>query len=417
MEREGRPVICVSHRLSKAEQGYSQTHREALAVYWAVKRLHKYVFGTKFTIITDHEALKFIYDPLKSLAKSSVFMVQRWSIALSAYDYNIVHRNAKFIPHVDFLSRKAQDTDESNKNGCLLVQPLPIQREELIRDTVSYFSSLVSALRRGWKESEKRRFPPFYSRRDELSFTPDGLLCFRDRIVIPPSLRRKVLSDLHSGHLGVDKMKSLARLTCWWPEIDADIIRIAKSCDKCVHKIHSQTSKWTPWPISCEILQRIHADYCGPFLGKFYVLVVVDSYSHWPEFYFTTHPIAQFTQQALRKLFSREGVPIVLVTDNGTHFNSKEFEEWLKGIDCRHLFTAPRHPQSNGLAENFVRTLKSAINSLTPNSLTELEIGVDNFLMQYPNSSHLTTHKSPAQLFKSRTLRTLRILNALTLLR
>ena len=97
---------------------------------------------------------------------------------------------------------------------------------------------------------------------------------------------------------------------------------------------------------------------------------------------------------------------MVLVTDNGTHFNSKEFEEWLKGIGCRHLFTAPRHPQSNGLAENFVRTLKSAINFLTPNSLTELEIGVDNFLMQYRNSSYSTTHKSPAQLFKSRTLRT-----------
>ena len=44
-------MISVSRQLIKVEQGYSQTHREALAVYWAVKRLHKYVFGTKFTII------------------------------------------------------------------------------------------------------------------------------------------------------------------------------------------------------------------------------------------------------------------------------------------------------------------------------------------------------------------------------
>ena len=117
-------------------------------------------------------------------------------------------------------------------------------------------------------------------------------------------------------------MKSLARLNCRWPEIDANILRIAKSCDKCVHKIHSQSSKWTPWPISCEIGQRIHADDCGPFLGTFYALVVVDSYSRWPEVYFTTHPTAQFTQQALRKLFSHEDVPMVSVTDNGTHFDS-----------------------------------------------------------------------------------------------
>ena len=52
-------------------------------------------------------------------------------------------------------SEKLRMTDESNKDGCLLVQPLPIQREKLIRDTRSYFSSLISAQRRGWKESEK----------------------------------------------------------------------------------------------------------------------------------------------------------------------------------------------------------------------------------------------------------------------
>ena len=83
LEQEGRPVVCISRLLSKAEQGYSQTQREALAVYWAVKRLHKYLFGLKFTIVTDHEALKFIYHPHKSLAKSSAAMVQRWSLFLS----------------------------------------------------------------------------------------------------------------------------------------------------------------------------------------------------------------------------------------------------------------------------------------------------------------------------------------------
>ena len=76
-------------------------------------------------------------------------MVQRWSIALSAYDYSIVHRNAKFNPHADFLSRKAQNTDESNKDGCLLVQPLPIQRKELINDykVIFQFSDFSTAKR------------------------------------------------------------------------------------------------------------------------------------------------------------------------------------------------------------------------------------------------------------------------------
>ncbi|VDP29821.1 unnamed protein product [Schistosoma mattheei] len=72
LEHEVTPVICVSRKLTVAEQGHSQTQREALAVFLAFKRLHIYLFGKKFTSVTNHEALKFIYHPEKSLAHSSV---------------------------------------------------------------------------------------------------------------------------------------------------------------------------------------------------------------------------------------------------------------------------------------------------------------------------------------------------------
>ncbi|CAH8590815.1 unnamed protein product [Schistosoma rodhaini] len=68
--------LCVSRKLTVNKQGYSQTQREALAVFQAGKRLHKYLFGKKFTIVTNHKALKFIYHPEKFLARSSVVMVQ-----------------------------------------------------------------------------------------------------------------------------------------------------------------------------------------------------------------------------------------------------------------------------------------------------------------------------------------------------
>ncbi|GAA55428.1 hypothetical protein CLF_107897 [Clonorchis sinensis] len=42
---------------------------------------------------------------------------------------------------------------------------------------------------------------------------------------------------------------------------------------------------------------------------------------------------------SIEEMFSHEGVPTVLVTDNGTHFTAKFLEEWLKGLGCRHLFT------------------------------------------------------------------------------
>ena len=127
-------------------------------------------------------------------------------------------------------------------------------------------------------------------------------------------------------------MKLLARLSCWWPELDADIRRTAAKCDGCRHKIHAKPSSWTPWPSPFEPWQRIHADYCGPFLGKYYALVVIDSYSRWPEVFITSTADADFTQRVLCKLFSREGIPSVLVTDNGTHFTAATLTDWLKHL-------------------------------------------------------------------------------------
>jgi hypothetical protein len=141
-------VLCISRRLSQAERGYAQTQREALAVHWAVTRLHKYLFGVHFTIITDHEALKFIYSPDKSLAKSSAAMVQRWSVALSAYSYDIQHRHANKIPHADYLSRYSNFVETASAD-CLLVQPIPVSRSILIRDTQKYYHNVLSCIRNG----------------------------------------------------------------------------------------------------------------------------------------------------------------------------------------------------------------------------------------------------------------------------
>ncbi|VDP18329.1 unnamed protein product [Schistosoma margrebowiei] len=52
-----------------------------------------------------------------------------------------------------------------------------------------------NAIRKGWTANLKRRFPIYFSKRDELSTTPDGILCLNDRVVIPPSLRKSVLAN------------------------------------------------------------------------------------------------------------------------------------------------------------------------------------------------------------------------------
>jgi transposase InsO family protein len=403
LEQDGYPVICISRRLSSAERGYSQTQREALAVFWAIKRLHKFLFGIQFHLVTDHQALKFIFAPDKSISRTSTAMVNRWAIQLSAYNYTIEYRSGKLIPHADFLSRYS--AFENYKNNSFLIQPLPISRSELANETRKYYSDLLSAIRHGWKNIHKKKYHQMYTQRNDISVSPDKILSIGDRMIIPPTLRKAVLQDLHSGHLGSDKMKSLARLTCWWPEINSDIINYSKECDKCMHKDFHKPSDWRPWPIPYDVWQRVHIDFCGPFLNKYYALVLIDSYSKWPEVFLTTHATSTFTIRALKKCFSREGIPQTLVSDNGTPFIAAETTNWLRSIGCRHVLTPPRHPQSNGAAENFVKNLKSAIHSSNPSTFEQLDATIDNFLLQYRNAVHLTSKHSPAMLFKKRNLR------------
>ncbi len=135
MEQEGRPVLCVSRRLTKAEQGYSQTLLEALAIHCATNRLRKYLHNVPFKIATDHKALEFIYNPDKSLARNSAATVQRWAVDLSSYCYTIEHRSAKQMPHADFLSRYSRMEPPEHESSTPLLQPFPIRRDELVKFT------------------------------------------------------------------------------------------------------------------------------------------------------------------------------------------------------------------------------------------------------------------------------------------
>ena len=63
----------------------------------------------------------------------------------------------------------------------------------------------------------------------------------------------------------------------------------------------------------------------------------------------------------LQKLFARFGLPETIVSDNGTPFISKEFENFCKLLSINHLESAPYHPRSNGLVERFIDAFKRAI--------------------------------------------------------
>lgn len=105
VENQEKPVIFGSSTLNPAEQNYSQLHREALAIIFAVKKFEKYLYGKEFTIQTDHQSLREIFHPNKNTPPVAAARLQRWAIYLSMFRYKIVYKPGKKMAHADALSR------------------------------------------------------------------------------------------------------------------------------------------------------------------------------------------------------------------------------------------------------------------------------------------------------------------------
>jgi hypothetical protein len=210
---------------------------------------------------------------------------------------------------------------------------------------------------------------------------------------------------LHSAHPGVVKMKLLARSYVWWPSIDLDIEVLVKCCTGC-QQHHRNPSKaplhpreWpsAPW-------KRIHIDFAGPFMDHMF-LIAVDAHSKWPEVIPMTKTTATKTTQAFRTIFSRNGLPEQIVSDNGPQFVSEEFQQFTKLNGIIHIKSAPYHPATNGLAERFVQTFKQSMRVMKGES-SDLHKKLANFLLVCRNTPHSITNETPANLLMGRQLRT-----------
>ena len=111
--------------------------------------------------------------------------------------------------------------------------------------------------------------------------TVNGVILYKDRLVIPPSLRDQILSSLHSAHQGVTQMCSRAESSIFWSRMTLDITALRNNCSPCNRNAPSQPSQPpTPPVMPAYPFQCIASDFFQ-YAGHHY-LVAVDRYSNWP---------------------------------------------------------------------------------------------------------------------------------------
>ena len=97
------PVAYASRSLQPAEQKYAQIEREALAIIFAVRRYHQYLYGRSFTLVTDHRPLCRIFGSKEAIPPLATAKMQRWALILSTYQYNIEYVSGKLNQCADCM--------------------------------------------------------------------------------------------------------------------------------------------------------------------------------------------------------------------------------------------------------------------------------------------------------------------------
>ena len=331
-------------------------------------------------------------------------------LRLQKYDINLSYKQGKLLKVADTLSRaqlsqtaEEISNEEMKSQFHLIYANLPCSDEilEEVRQETSQ-DPVIRILRRGWPQSKKAlpdNLKEYWNYRTEFSEI-DGIVLKDQRILIPLSMRKKILEKLHQGHQGIEKTKRRARETVFWPRINNEIESMVSKCPHCQElrnanskeELHPHSVPVYPWQIvGTDIFHWNNNDY----------LLVVDYYSRFWEVVKLRSMTAENLIIEMKKIFSRHGIPEMVKSDNGPQYASKEFRQFATNWRFKQTTSSPRYPRSNGLAERTVQSVKrlltKALSSHQDPYLAILEsrnTPVDGF-------------ESPAKLLMSRNLRSI----------
>lgn len=411
--QNNQPIAYASRALSDAEKRYPIIEKELLGIVFACSRFHQFIYGHRIEIHTDHKPLVNII--IKDIHKSTN-RIQRLKLKIIKYALDVKYIPGKFMYLADHLSRsfvndKVNDDPEMtevihsislSEYLSLSVKQMDQIRVETAKDHVlTKVLDYVDTYWSEYKSKEKNHSPHlsnYYKLRDKITKNED-ILFFDEKIIIPYTLRKSILSKGHSkAHFGMVKCKLRLRKMYYWPSLNKDVEKYVNKCKIC--EKFQRSSRKEPL-INQEIPEYPFVKICMDIAeyAKNKYLVVVDYLSKWIEIIpIKTNAISDIKDKLLI-LFSTHGIPKNIVADNSP-FNSIEFREFSNKYGIELKFSSPYYPRSNGLAEKGVGIAKQIIKkSQNYGEITEA-------LLDYRSTPVSGTSYSPSQILMGRLIRT-----------
>ena len=205
-----RQIGFVSRSLTSAERNYAQIDKEALAAICGVKKLHSYLYGRHFTLVTDHQPLLSILSPNKAVPTLTSARLQRYRVFLCRMDYELKFRNTSRHANADALSRlPMEETCQQDEElidpvedfHISQVEAVPVLNARIRRESQNgpILSKVYTQTLDGWSYVDDNKIAHYYTRRHELSLQQVCLM-WGIRVTIPAKLRPQDLHLLQEGH-------------------------------------------------------------------------------------------------------------------------------------------------------------------------------------------------------------------------
>ena len=356
-----------SRKLKGAETRYSVTDKEALGVVLTCRHFQHYLWGRKFTVVTDHQPLVSIF---KKKTKSP--RMNRWILEIREYHFDIKYIKGKYNYVADHLSRPVMMVD-ANEEGHLGKSREEIRAlqmgEEKWKQLIEYLEGGKISTQKGYPRGTLSQFTMYRRLLYFCSTQKDGTVMFR--LVVPKCLRVLALKTAHEevGHQGQKKTLSKAEEMFYWCNQITEVIDYVKRCPLCqqVKGSLGLQQKWKELPPVDRPLARLGVDITDLYSssqGQRYVLTVIDSYSRYTRFYPLTTKRSEVVVQALATYIADFGLPSAIVCDNGMEFRAETFRKFCQDHHITIHYTTPYNPRGNSPTERVHRTLKQVLTTL-----------------------------------------------------
>ena len=355
-----RPVGYFSKTMSPAETSYPIQDRELLAVVRALDFWRSELIGIPFTVVTDHEALKY-FSTKRALSTRQA----RWAYEIADFNCKFVYRPGKQNVIADALSRKTADspTVKARQLEARTMEMVPPAKLDVSLAQIEESPEpSESAPLRG---TDLVQLIEHESNRQ----APDGQTHQAGRLFVPLSskdgrfLRTELVREAHepptSSHPGRERTYLILRDHYQWPNMKSEVSQFVRNCSACRRNkvprdkapglLHPLPTPSTTW----EHVQVDGKDMPPDRRGYNYVWTFVDKLSRT----IATLPgrksdtAEHLAQRYYYYLFRLFGVPVLWLTDRGAQFMSAFIGEVNRLTGTKHKTGSAYHPQTQGGVE------------------------------------------------------------------